>query len=255
MVGYLCAAEKWTCSEGASFTSQVSCYSKVPRIKAVWLIQIRPAWMCQVFEQTLQIEPTTDLFQEPKKQNSFQKSLCPFWDVWVTIPVIGDLQLEITNNFTTRKSGEGSQASKIWSQLCLPTAHLHCARRNGISPRMRGTGVPSPLPPAQEAKAIVEGTVLSCKPGRSLKKTKRVETKKKNPICLDICPKVCLTYVHVYVYVQFTVYLLSCSLPLKSPDSLRGRYANMLAARIVCHGDICIRSSFFQEDLEIDLHV
>ena len=72
MVGYLCAAEKWTCSEGASFTSQVSCYSKVPRIKAVWLIQIRPAWMCQVVEQTLQIEPTTDLFQEPKKQNSFQ---------------------------------------------------------------------------------------------------------------------------------------------------------------------------------------
>ena len=65
----------------------------------------------------------------------------------------------------------------------------------------------------------------------------------------------CLTYVYVYVYVQFTVYLLSCSLLVESHDSLRGRYANMLAARIVCHGDMCIRSSFLQEDLEIDLHV
>ena len=47
---------------------------------------------------------------------------------------------------------------------------------------MRGTGVPSPLPPAQEAKAIVEGTVLSCKPSVQTRKTQQVETNEKNPV-------------------------------------------------------------------------
>ena len=121
---------------------------------------------------------------------------------------------------------------------------------------MRGTGVPSPLPPAQEAKAIVEGTVLSCKPGRSLKKTKRVETKKKNPIHMFrylpkgvsyICTCICICTIYSISFELF----VACRKSRQPERTLR----QDAGCNNFNHLDMCIRSSFFQEDLEIDLHV